>query len=772
MRAYGEALPSLPLSYAKIVRKDRTFYDPADRKKKQTIRRVRQEYGLILPFRSVGNEHKEQTVMSVLTFDKKELGNLEYSLQREMLATDRRGGYMSTTIVCCNTRKYHGLMVAPIDDSDRAYVLLSSVDETVVHDGQSFNLALHRFPGTYEPRGHKYITDFEYTPTPTITYRVGSIVLRKELLWIHNRTQLMIRYTLLEAPSDVRLRLRPFFAFRDKHALTHANMEADGRSRPIPGGVKCRLYSDFPWLYLQTDCRDAEFVPAPDWYYNFEYAREIERGYEGDEDLLTTGYFELSLGRRQSVIFSASVEAIPDPAAIGGMFAEALSARSRKVDFLSCLRHSARQFVVRRRDGRAEVLAGYPWYGQIGRQTLVALPGIALEQGRTEDCLDVLDTVVRGRRDGMFTGSFSAAEAADAPLWFFWVLQQLQRTLGEEEIWKRYGIVMKELLAAYRRGVGGVAVHDNGLVWASAPDKALTWMNALAGGVPVVSRDGYPVEINALWYNAVCYALELASRFGEEEFVGEWKAWPERIRNAFREMFWSGDDGYPVEINALWYNAVCYALELASRFGEEEFVGEWKAWPERIRNAFREMFWSGDDGYLADFVGPEGPNRWIRPNMVVACGLDYKMLDEEQQASVLRIVGQHLLTPKGLRSLSPRNPRYKNRCEGDEAVRAEASMNGSVWVWPLWFYVKASFDLGGREFLPRAEELLARFGEEIQSYGIGSINELFDGDPPHAPWGAVSQAWSVGAVLMIRETTERWRRRRGHGLLPGLRKKR
>ena len=566
--------------------------------------------------------------MSVLTFDKKELGNLEYSLQREMLATDRRGGYMSTTIVCCNTRKYHGLMVAPIDDSDRAYVLLSSVDETVVHDGQSFNLALHRFPGTYEPRGHKYITDFEYTPTPTITYRVGSIVLRKELLWIHNRTQLMIRYTLLEAPSDVRLRLRPFFAFRDKHALTHANMEADGRSRPIPGGVKCRLYSDFPWLYLKTDCRDAEFVPAPDWYYNFEYAREIERGYEGDEDLLTTGYFELSLGRRQSVIFSASVEAIPDPAAIGGMF-------------------------------------------------------------------------------------------ADAPLWFFWVLQQLQRTLGEEEIWKRYGIVMKELLAAYRRGVGGVAVHDNGLVWASAPDKALTWMNALAGGVPVVSRDGYPVEINALWYNAVCYALELASRFGEEEFVGEWKAWP-----------------------------------------------------ERIRNAFREMFWSGDDGYLADFVGPEGPNRWIRPNMVVACGLDYKMLDEEQQASVLRIVGQHLLTPKGLRSLSPRNPRYKNRCEGDEAVRAEASMNGSVWVWPLWFYVKASFDLGGREFLPRAEELLARFGEEIQSYGIGSINELFDGDPPHAPWGAVSQAWSVGAVLMIRETTERWRRRRGHGLLPGLRKKR
>ena len=204
--------------------------------------------------------------MSALTFDKGELGNLEYSLQREMLATDRRGGYMSTTIVCCNTRKYHGLMVAPIDDSDKTCVLLSSLDETIVQHDQSFNLALHRYKGIYEPRGHKYITDFSYTPCPTITYRVGGVILRKELLWIHKRTQLMIRYTLLDAHSDTTIRLRPFFAFRDKHALTHANMEADGRSYPVPFGVKCRLDDGYPWLYLQTDRADGEFIPAPDWY--------------------------------------------------------------------------------------------------------------------------------------------------------------------------------------------------------------------------------------------------------------------------------------------------------------------------------------------------------------------------------------------------------------------------------------------------------------------------------------------------------------------------
>ena len=211
--------------------------------------------------------------MSGLKFDKRELGNLEYSLDREMLATDRRGGYMSTTIVCCNTRKYHGLMVAPIDQSDRTYVLLSSLDETIVQHDQSFNLALHRFDGVYEPRGHKYITDFEYTPTPTLTYRVGGVILKKELLWIHRRTQLMIRYTLVDAHSDTKLRLRPLLAFRDKHALSKANMDADGRAYPIAHGVKSRLYEGFPWLNMQLNKADFEFIAAPDWYYNFEYTK-------------------------------------------------------------------------------------------------------------------------------------------------------------------------------------------------------------------------------------------------------------------------------------------------------------------------------------------------------------------------------------------------------------------------------------------------------------------------------------------------------------------
>ena len=641
--------------------------------------------------------------MSALTFDKASLGNLEYSLQREMLATDRIGGYMSTTIVCCNTRKYHGLIVAPIDDSDRTYVLLSSLDETIVQHDQSFNLALHRYKGVYEPRGHKYITDFEYTPTPTITYRVGGVILKKEMLWIHKRTQLMIRYTLLDAHSETKLRLRPFLAFRDKHALTKANMEADGHSYPAVNGVKCRMYASFPWLYLQTTKPEAEFVPAPDWYYNFEYLQDLARGYDGYEDLLTTGYFETELKKGESIIFSASLDEMSSPKQIEELFEQSIARRTRKIDFISCLEHAARQFIIRRPGNRTEVVAGYPWHGVSGRQTFVALPGITLEQNHKEDCMDVLDTLVRGMQEGMFTGSASARTAVDAPLWFFWTLQQLERELGGKAVWKRYGEAMKGILENYRRGIDGrVVMNENGLVWASANGGfPVSWMDSVIGGVAVTPRDGYQVEVQALWYNAVCYALELAAAAGDKAFVKQWQGVPERTKKSFNDLF-----------------------------------------------VLRE-------GYLADYVGAEGANAFIRPNMVVACGLKYKMIPSETIVDTLRTIRQHLLTPRGLRTLSPRNPLYRGSQEGTPAERDFAGKNGSVWPWLLPFYVAACFDINGDRFLPSAEQILEDFEEDIQSYGIGSICELYDADPPYASRGAISHAWSVAAVLeiyrMIRE---------------------
>ncbi len=642
--------------------------------------------------------------MSVLNFDKNNLGNLEYSLQREMLSTNRAGGYMSTSIVCCNTRKYHGLMVCPKDEADeKNYVLLSALDETVVQHDQSFNLAIHRFPGLYEPRGHKYITDFKYTPTPTITYRVGGAVLRKELLWIHELTQFMVRYTLEEATVPALLRLRPFLAFREMHSLSSANMFADGHTYPIPGGVRCRLYTDFPWLHMQTD-RACDFIPAPDWYYNFEYPEEQRRGYPFREDLLTPGYFECEIRKGESIILSCSTAQV-DPAGIAAAFDGELPKRSNKIDFLSCVRHSGRQFFARRGD-RTEVVAGYPWFGRWGRDTFIALPGIALSQGGVESALEVLDTMTREMRDGLFPNMGTAYNSVDAPLWFFWTLQQLERHIGPQAVWERYGKHMKEVLEAFRRGIGEViALHGNGLVWASGPGLALTWMDAVVDGVPVTPRAGYPVEIQALWYNAVCYALRLAGEFGDQAFVEAWKQMPEVTRSSFIDLFW---------------------------FAERSS--------------------------LLDYVNPELPaNRFIRPNQIIACSLPFTMLSQEQIMGVAAIVKQHLLTPKGLRTLSPRNPLYEGRYEGDQPTRDRQYHQGTVWPWLLEHYVKANFDLYGKCYLAEAEEILLGFDEDINSYGIGSICEIYDGDPPHNQRGAISQAWSVGSILRINEMIEAYK---------------
>ncbi len=638
--------------------------------------------------------------MSILTFDKENLGNLEYSLQREMLSTNRTGGYRSTTIICCNTRKYHGLIVCPIsEDDERNYVLLSSLDETVLQQGQAFNLAIHRFPGNYEPRGHKYITDFAYTPLPTLTYRVGGVVLRKEMLWIHSGTQMIFRYTLLEAKSPTKLRLRPFFAYRDVHSLAQANLAADPHSYPVPNGMRNRLYEGFPSLYSQTS-KPCTFVPAPDWYRNFEYAEEAKRGYPCHEDLLTTGYFELDIQKGESIYFSCGT-AEADPATLAERFEQEKASREEKNDFITCIRHAARQFIVRRGD-KTEVAAGYPWFGRWGRDTFIALPGITLSKGEVDTCKAVIDTLTSEMQDGLFPNMGSAYNSVDAPLWFFWTLQQLAREVGDKEVWERYGEKMKDVLNAYRRGVGGViAMHSNGLIWASNPNLAMTWMDAVVDGKPVTGRDGYQVEINALWYNALCYTLKLAGEFGDKAFVKSWAGVPEQVKESFLATFW---------------------------FDKEH--------------------------YLADYVDTKEKNWYIRPNQIIACSLPYCMLSQDQVMAVVAIVKQHLLTPKGLRTLSPRNIHYEGRYGGDQPTRDRQYHQGTVWPWLLEHYVKACFDLYGKNFADEAREMLSFFEEDVASYGIGSICEIYDGDPPHIQRGSPFQAWSVGAVLNIHRMIE------------------
>lgn len=633
-----------------------------------------------------------------LSFDKEQLGNLEYSLQREMLATNRAGGYMSTTIVCCNTRKYHGLVVCPVKElNDEEFVLLSSLDETIIQHNQSFNLAIHRFKGNYEPRGHKYITNFQYTPTQTITYRVGGVILKKELLWVHSAEQLLIRYTLEQATSQTKLRLRPFLAFRNRHTLSKANMEADGRSYPITGGVRNQLYKSLPALNMQLS-RPATHVAVPDWYYGFEYQNEIHRGYPAYEDLLTTGYFELELKAGESVIFSASTsEIVPDQ--LNQLFEEEIAHRTNKKDFSTTLRHSARQFLILHQGGTM-LQAGYPWYNPRSRETFLAVAGCTLTQGLVSHCGDIL----HHHKCRLKNGIFGTHLAADTQLWSFHALSEYEKAVGAAAVWNDFGKEMCEILWTYRQGNTPskcIRMESNGLIYASKEGTPLQWMNTRV--------DGRPVNLRA---------------------------------------------GYTVEVNALWYNAVCYTLELARKANDTEFVTEWEMMPELIAESFNEMFWSDQNRYLADYVNFGFKSFDIRPNQLFAVSLKFSPLSEERQGNVVMTVRDHLLTTRGIRTLSPRNIKYEGRYKGSQESRDQAAHQGSVYPWLLEHYVRACFKLTGKSFISTAEELLEGFKEEATLYGIGSIPEVYDGDPPHYPNGAISYAPSVGAIMQIEALIE------------------
>jgi predicted glycogen debranching enzyme len=649
--------------------------------------------------------------MSYLQFHKEELVNLEYSLHREMLSTNRAGGYMNTTIVCCNTRKYHGLLVVPIEKFDnQRFVLLSALDETIVQHDKAFNFGIHRYPNSvYEPRGHKYFVDFKYDPTPTIEYRVGGVHLRKELLMVHDANQVLIRYTLLDAHSSTVLRLKPYLAFRNAHGLSRVNINANVHLGKIANGVSSQLYADLPALNMQVSKRN-EFVAVPDWYYNIEYFEEQKRGYEHTEDLFVPGFFELPIKKGESIIFSASFKE-EATAGLTKKFDAELANHKEKSSFKACLQNAADQFIVRH-GNVTQVEAGYPWHSRNERDTFIALPGITLFASTPEDraekintCKNVLDTMVKDLQNGLFMNTLQQHDAVDASLWFFWTLQQYEEFTGKrEEVWKTYGKSIKSILEALRNGqIEFARMHDNGLLWVEAPHKALTWMNARVNDEPVTPRSGYQVEINALWYNAVCYTLELATEFKDTKFVKAWAAIPALITENYKPKFW------------------CESRK-----------------------------------HLADYVDMSGQNIFTRPNQIFATSLKYSPISESRRKLVLDAVTKELLTPKGIRSLAPKNPLYEGRCDGNQASRDRSHFQGAAFPWLLGHYIEGNLKLYGKGFISKAKWIIEHFEEDMNDRGISSISEVYNGDPPQKQRGCISQAWNVGEILRAMALIEKY----------------
>jgi predicted glycogen debranching enzyme len=644
--------------------------------------------------------------MSYIKFEKGQIVNLEYSLGREVIRTNRAGSYASTTIVECNTRKYHGLLICPVDElGGGRFVLLSALDLTVLNNNQNFNIGIRKYKGDYfSPKGHKYIEDFTTEVIPSRTFRVGNVLLKMDRLLVHYEEQLLVRYTILEASEPMKLQIRPLLAFRSIHELTHANLAANTKIEPIKNGIKSRMYEGFPYLHMQFST-NVEFVHVPDWYLGVEYIEEQKRGYDFSEDLFTPGFFELEAKKGDSIVFSASTKE-EKPSGFKAKFTKTISGKIPRDNYLDCLKNAAQQFVEKRGEDTL-IIAGYPWFGSWGRDTFISLPGIALARHKQSLYRDVLDTQVRRMKDGLFpnmgTAGHYAFNSVDAPLWFFWTLQQYREN-GGYDCTERYSAAAKSILNAYKNGTAfNIHMRENGLVYADAPGKSLTWMDAVFNGIPVTPRRGYAVEINALWYNAICFTLEIAKSEKDKKFISE-----------FEHL------------------------------------------PELIRKSFLELFWDEKAGYLADYVNDEEKrNLFVRPNMVIAVSLPYSMLDKEQMKKILDVADKELVTPRGLRTLSPGNKFYKGTYCGNQEERDKAYHQGTVWPWLFGPFCEGWLKVYDRQGVQKIKNLVYGMEECMSEHGITTLSEIHDGDPPHAPRGAVSQAWSVGEVLRIIDLLEK-----------------
>lgn len=646
--------------------------------------------------------------MSYLNFDKNEIVNLEYSLNKEIVRSNRAGSYCSYTIVGCNTRKYHGLLVCPLEQIDgEKHVLLSSLDATIVQREEEFNLGIHKYANDYNPKGHKYIRNFEIDKISKVTYRVGGVILIKETTFITtDEEQIIIKYTLEDAHSPTVMRFRPFLAFRNFHQLSKANMDANTKVEKVKNGIKAKLYNGYPFLYMQFS-KQNEFISVPDWYYNIEYDEERQRGYDYCEDLFVPGYFEMPIEKGESLYFSASLK-LQDSTLLSKKFSNEIKGRQFRDSYSNCLQNAAQQFIVKR-DKKTEIIAGYPWFGSWGRDTFIALPGLTLALNNEKDCKAVLDTQISKLNAGLFPNmgndSNPAFNSVDAPLWFFWTLQRYAEfTKDPLDVWKRYSNAMKDILNGYKNGLAfNIQMRDNYLIWSGELGKSLTWMDAVIYGKPVTPRMGFDVEINALWYNAIVFSIELAK----------------------------------------------LSKDL-------KFIKEWKDFPEKIRDSFIQTFWDEQRGYLADYVNG-GYRDWsVRPNQIIATFVDYSPIPDEIKKAVLDVVENELLTPRGLRTLSPNDEHYRGTYDGDQQSRDSAYHQGTVWPWLLYPFCESYMKLHKKNGLPMIENLYKGFEPVMMEAGVGTISEIYDGDPPHNPRGAISQAWSVASIINIGHLIEKY----------------
>ncbi len=646
--------------------------------------------------------------MSYIHFDKTLMTNLEESLPKEILRSNRSGAYSCSTIVDCNTRKYHGLLVVPIPElGDENYVLLSSLDETVVQHGAEFNLGLHKYQGNnFSPNGHKYIREFNCDQVPTTIYRVGGVVLKKEKVFQHYENRIIIRYTLLDAHSETTLKLRPFLAFRSVREYTHENSRVNKSYREVSNGIKTCMYDGFPELYMQLNKKN-DFVFQPDWYRGVEYPKELERGYAFTEDLYVPGYFEMKIKMGESIVFSAGLSEIKT-SQLKQIADFEVNIRTPRDNFYHCLVNSAHQFYYHV-DGENYILAGYPWFKCRARDMLISLPGLTLVNDEVEQYEMCMKTVEKGLREFMagepLTVKIYEIEHPDILLWAMWCIQQYAKIVSWEKCVEKYGPLAKAIMEFISSSSHpNLKVRENGLLYAKGKDKAVTWMNSTANGRPIVPRSGYIVEFNALWYNALKFSEEICGQAGLEEERAKYAGMAEQVGVSFKDVF---------------------------------------------LNPY---------GYLFDYVdeNDDHPDWSVRPNMIFAVALDFSPLTLPERKAIFDLCTKELLTPKGLRTLSPKSGGYNPMYVGPQVQRDYAYHQGTAWPWLSGFYMEACLKLYKNSRVSFVERVLVGFEEEMFYHCLGTLPELFDGNPPFHGRGAISFAMNVAEILRVVKLVEKY----------------
>ncbi len=661
-----------------------------------------------------------------IQFEQTELADFRKSLTREWLETNGLGGYASGTIANCHTRKYHGLLVASLAKPAGAFVLLSRLEDTVEAGGVQHPLSTSQYGEVFAPDGHARQVRFGQELCPEFVYDCGGLTVTRRIMMLPGQDTVLVRYDI-EGGDDAEavLRVRPLLAFRNIHAVTRANDGLRPAAAAIANGFSAEPYQGMPALHVQASVKPL-VTADPLWYYNFKYAADAERGFEHIEDQFSPGLLTIPLKTGKPVILAASTDSMT-PATLGRIWQQETDRRRRLADqdaaalkpgcdearrelFLH-LRRAGRQFEIETPSEGPAIHAGYHWFGPWGRDTLLALPGLTfLEPGADlPRGVKILKAFVKYEKRGLLpnfinpdgTGVYTAA---DTSLWFFWAVQQYLAAGGDYEIVRRhFWPAMLSIIRNFMAGTeNGITVDGDGLLRAGTPSTAVTWMDAQVGGRPIIPRWGYMVELNALWYNALCFTMELAKK-------------------KFRESIEEIDTEYTT----------------------------------RARFAFVRKFWDANARRLLDTVNEFSSDPSLRPNCLFAVSLPFSPLSADQQKAVVRALRTELFTPCGLRSLSPNDIRYRGVCQGENWVRELAYHQGSVWPWFLAHFAEALLkaEPKSKETPVLINAVVAAFAGHLRECGVGSVSEVFDGDEPHTPRGAISQAWNVAELLRFLQVT-------------------